>query len=68
MGFIIIICIIVFIVYYVSLKSHPYTKCKACDGKGKFNHKTFTGAIGLCSKCGGNGREKRFGARVIERK
>ncbi len=68
MGFIIIICIVVVIGYYLSLKSHPFTKCKACDGKGKFNHTVFTGAIGLCSKCGGNGREKRWGTRFVRGK
>jgi DnaJ-class molecular chaperone len=68
MGFIIIICVVAGLGYYLSLKSHPWTKCKQCDGKGRFYHKSFTGAFGLCSKCGGNGREKRWGARFVERK
>jgi DnaJ-class molecular chaperone len=62
MVLIVIICIVVVIGYYASLKSHPYTKCKACDGRGRFYHSTFSDAFGLCKKCGGNGRQLRRGA------
>jgi len=70
MGYLIIliICIVVFFGYQRSLKTHPFTKCKKCDGKGRFYHKTYNEAFGLCPKCGGNGREKRFGARFTEKK
>jgi DnaJ-class molecular chaperone len=65
---IIIFGAVVAIGYYRSLKTHPYTKCTACNGVGRFNHKVFPGAIGLCSKCGGNGRQLRRGASPPARK
>jgi DnaJ-class molecular chaperone len=60
--FIVIFLVIVAIGYSRSLKTHPYTKCSRCGGKGRFYHKVFPDAFGLCSKCGGNGRELRRGA------
>jgi DnaJ-class molecular chaperone len=66
--FIVIFGAIVAIGYYRSLKTHPFTKCKACGGQGRFTHKVFPGAIGLCSKCGGNGRQLRRGAQAPPRK
>ena len=63
---IIVIIVIIVIGYYSihrrSLKTHPYTKCKACDGRGRFYHWLFPDAFGLCRKCGGRGREERRGA------
>ena len=66
--FILIFGVVVAIGYYRSLRTHPFTKCKACDGRGRFYHKFFPDAFGLCSKCGGNGRELRRGAHPPERK
>ena len=63
---IVVIIVIAVILYYSvyrrSLKTHPYTKCRACGGRGRFYHWLFPGAFGLCEKCGGRGREKRRGA------
>jgi DnaJ-class molecular chaperone len=66
--FILIFGVVVAIGYFRSLRTHPFTKCRACDGRGRFNHKVFPNAIGLCSKCGGNGRELRRGAHPPDRK
>jgi DnaJ-class molecular chaperone len=67
MGVVIIILIVVvgFIYYRLSLKSHPFTACKACGGRGRFYHPFFPDAFGLCKKCGGNGRQKRLGVRLF---
>jgi hypothetical protein len=66
MGFIIIVGIIFFIGYYLSLRAYPFTKCKVCNGRGRFNGTgLFSYAIGRCSKCGGTGRKDRLGVRLF---
>jgi hypothetical protein len=66
MGFFIIVVIIFFIGYYLSLKAYPFTKCRFCDGRGRFNGKGFYSyAHGRCPKCGGSGRKDRLGVRLF---
>jgi hypothetical protein len=66
MGFIIIAGIIFFIGYYLSLKAYPFTKCKGCNGRGRFNATgLYSYAIGRCRKCGGTGRKDRLGVRLF---
>jgi DnaJ-class molecular chaperone len=68
MGFIVIIGIIFLFGYYLSLKAHPFTKCKHCNGRGKFNGTgLYSYAHGRCRKCGGSGRKDRFGVRFLNR-
>jgi DnaJ-class molecular chaperone len=63
--FIVIIIIIFGFIYLRSLRTHPYTACKKCGGRGRFYHFLFPGAYGPCRKCGGNGREDRLGVRIF---
>jgi DnaJ-class molecular chaperone len=66
MGIIVIIAIIYFIGYYLSLKAYPFAKCKACGGRGRFEGKgMYSYAIGRCGKCGGTGRKERLGVRMF---
>jgi DnaJ-class molecular chaperone len=65
MGFIIIMAIIAIIGYYVSLKAHPYTKCRLCNGRGRHFGTVYTYAHRRCRKCGGSGRKDRLGVRVF---
>ncbi len=66
MGFIIIVAIIYLIGYYFSLKAYPFTKCRYCDGRGRFNAPgMYSYAFGRCGKCGGTGRKERLGARMF---
>jgi DnaJ-class molecular chaperone len=68
MGFIVVIGIIFLFGYYLSLKAHPFTKCRHCNGRGRFNGTgLYSYAHGRCRKCGGNGRKDRFGVRFINR-
>jgi len=63
---ILIILIIVFIVgYYLSLRAHPYTKCRLCNGRGRHFGTVYTYAHRRCSKCGGTGRKDRLGVRLF---
>jgi hypothetical protein len=66
MSFIIIIGIIFFIGYYLSLKAHPYTKCRICNGRGRHNATgMYSYAYRRCRKCGGSGRKDRLGVRMF---
>jgi DnaJ-class molecular chaperone len=63
---ILIILIIVFIVgYYLSLRAHPYTNCKLCNGRGRHFGTVYTYAQRRCRKCGGTGRKDRLGVRLF---
>jgi DnaJ-class molecular chaperone len=63
---ILIILIIIFIFgYYLSLKAHPFTKCKLCNGRGRHFGTMYTYAYRRCSKCGGSGRKDRLGVRLF---
>jgi hypothetical protein len=54
--------------WLLSLILHPWRTCSVCKGQprsyGFFAAKSFR----LCSNCGGNGRELRFGARLFRGK
>jgi DnaJ-class molecular chaperone len=66
MGFIVIIGIIFLFGYYLSLKAHPFTKCKVCDGRGRHTAAgLYSYAWRRCRKCGGSGRKDRLGVRVF---
>jgi DnaJ-class molecular chaperone len=67
MGFIVIVAIIVIIGYYLSLRAHPFTKCKLCNGRGRHFGTVYTSSFRRCRKCGGTGRKDRFGVRFINR-
>jgi hypothetical protein len=65
MGFIIILAIIAFIGYYLSLRLHPYTKCRVCNGTARHFGSVYTYAHRRCRKCGGTGRKERLGVRLF---
>lgn len=67
MGYIFVIPIIVVIGYYLSLRVHPYAKCRLCNGNGRHFGTVYTYAHRRCRKCGGTGRKDRFGVRLINR-
>lgn len=51
--------------WVLSLWLHPNRRCRRCRGTGKHFGSTFTSAFRLCTSCGGNGRQKRVGARLL---
>jgi DnaJ-class molecular chaperone len=66
MAFLVILGLIFIIGYYLSLRAHPFTKCRVCDGRGRHQ------AVGIysyahrrCRKCGGSGRKDRLGVRLF---
>ena len=63
---IVIVIVVVFGFLYVhSLRRHPWVKCGACNGSGKYFHSVFTNAYGKCGKCNGTGRQDRMGTRFL---
>lgn len=65
MFIIVIIGIIVVVGYYMSLKAHPFTKCKVCNGSARHYGTFYSDAHRRCRKCGGTGRKDRLGVRLF---
>lgn len=65
MGFVIIIGILVVVGYYISLRIHPFRKCRACKGTGRHWGSVYTYGHRRCAKCGGTGRQDRLGVRLF---
>ena len=65
MGILILIIIIAVAGYFISLRIHPLTKCRLCNGTGRHHGNVYTYAQRRCRKCGGNGRKDRFGKRFF---
>jgi DnaJ-class molecular chaperone len=65
MSILVILVIIIIVGYYVSLRAHPYTKCRLCNGRGRHFGSVYTYAHRRCRKCGGNGRKDRLGVRLF---
>lgn len=53
------------VVHWLSLRLHPFTKCKACDGTGRHRGVIFTSATRPCGTCGGSSRVLRPGVRTF---
>ncbi len=60
-----IIVVVLVAGYLVSLMLHPYTHCRTCNGTPRSYGTFYTKTFRLCSKCGGGGRERRLGARLL---
>jgi DnaJ-class molecular chaperone len=65
MGIILIIGIVFAIGYYLSLRSHPFTKCRMCHGTGRHFGTTYGYAHRRCRRCGGTGRKNRLGVKLF---
>ncbi|HZL75540.1 MAG TPA: hypothetical protein VFB83_09210 [Propionibacteriaceae bacterium] len=51
--------------YAVSVKLNPWVKCSKCDGKRTSQGWVFSQAHHRCPKCGGTGRQVRWGYKVF---
>jgi DnaJ-class molecular chaperone len=65
MAILIIIVIIAAGGYYVSLRIHPLTKCRLCNGGGRHFGTVYKSSQRRCRKCGGSGRLDRLGTRIF---
>ena len=65
MSIFIILILVAIIGYYVSLRAHPYTKCRLCNGRGRHFGSVYMYAHRRCRKCGGTGRKDRLGVRLF---
>lgn len=61
----ILIIIVSAVGYFVSLRIHPLTKCRLCNGTGRHSGGVYTYAQRRCRRCGGTGRRDRLGTRVF---
>ena len=55
MAYFILIIIVAAAGYFVSLRIHPLTKCRLCNGTGRHYGGVYMYAHRRCRKCGGNG-------------
>ena len=51
--------------YFISLRIHPFAKCRVCKGTGRHYGSVYTYAHRRCRKCGGSGRKERIGKRFF---
>jgi DnaJ-class molecular chaperone len=65
MAILIVLILIAGVGYYISLRIHPLTKCKVCNGTGRHFGSVYTSAHRRCRKCGGSGRQDRLGVRLF---
>ena len=65
MGIVIIIGILVVAGYWISLRVHPYAKCRVCKGSGRHFGSMYKNTLRRCRKCGGSGRQDRLGVRLF---
>ena len=64
-GYVLLAVAILVIGYAVSLRVHPYTPCRSCDGKGRHEGSIFRRAYSDCTRCKGKGRTLRLGVRMF---
>jgi DnaJ-class molecular chaperone len=65
MGIFLIIAIVFVLGYFLSIRSHPFTKCRLCNGTGRHFGTTYGYAHRRCRRCGGTGRKDRLGVRLF---
>ena len=65
-GLLLIGAAVLIVGYLLSLLLHPYTRCSTCKGSPRHYGSIFTRAFRLCSACGGSGRQRRLGARLLK--
>jgi hypothetical protein len=53
------------VVYWASLRRHPYRACRACGESGTVRGRVFREARAFCAPCGGTGLVPRFGTRFL---
>jgi DnaJ-class molecular chaperone len=67
MGLLIVIVVIVILGYLVSLRLHPWRRCRACQGTGRHFGTVWKSSHRMCTSCGGNGRRARLGINTFHR-
>lgn len=65
MSIVIVIVIIAALGYFISLRIHPLTRCRECNGGGRHYGSVYTYAQRRCRKCGGTGRKDRLGVKLF---
>jgi DnaJ-class molecular chaperone len=65
MSIFLIIGIVFVIGYYISLRAHPFAKCRFCKGTGRHFGTTYGYAHRRCRRCGGTGRRNRLGVKLF---
>ena len=65
MAILIVIAVVLVVGYVVSVKRHPFTACRWCNGGNKHKGAVFRYGFRPCTHCNGSGRKRRLGAQVL---
>jgi len=66
MSVILIFAVIVVLIYYVSLRVHPMTRCKRCDSSSRNYDLVYSDRTRrTCPSCKGSGQQERLGVRLF---
>lgn len=59
---VVLIAVVVVAWWYVDLRFRPMKKCPACKGARTRPGTLLAGTYGYCTRCGGKGEVRRWGA------
>jgi hypothetical protein len=59
----VIVCVIG--LYAASVLLHPSIACGKCEGKSRHYGAVFSRSFRSCSRCGGSGKKRRWGAVLL---
>jgi transposase-like protein len=66
MSVIMLIAVFAVLIYYVSLRIHPMTKCKRCNSSSRHYDLVYSDRTRhTCPECHGTGRQERLGVRLF---
>ena len=65
MSVLLLIAVIAVLIYYVSLRVHPMTRCKRCNRSRHYDLVYTDRARHACPECHGTGRQERLGVRLF---
>ena len=65
MTILLVLAVVLVVGYLISIKVHPFTTCRRCNGTNRHKGAIYTYSFRRCRRCDGTGRKERFGARVF---
>ncbi|WP_143030041.1 hypothetical protein [Pseudonocardia oroxyli] len=59
---VVVLVVVLVLGYVVSVFLHPFKVCPSCKGSPRSYGSIYTKSFRNCTRCGGSGRVRRFGA------
>jgi DnaJ-class molecular chaperone len=64
MAILLVVVVVVIVGYLISIRVHPFTTCRRCNGTNRHKGAIYTYSFRKCRRCDGTGRKLRLGARM----